>query len=99
VREKESLSEDASVDQILLSLLLKLLKKVQLKLLVLLMLKDQEDLDQRELVILDRPSLWENKTMLESTLSEENLKKEIRHSIKPQKFKDLSPKKELEERS
>jgi hypothetical protein len=32
-------------------------------------------------------------------LLEENLKKEIRHSIKPQKFKDLSLKKELEERS
>lgn len=86
------------MDQISLLLLLKSLKRDHKNLLDLLMLRDQEDSGQKEPVTSDKHSLWENKTMLESMLSEENLKKEIRLSTKPQRSKDLLLKRESEER-
>lgn len=52
------------------------------------MFKDQEDLDQRELTTSELLSLSESKMMLESTLSEEKLKKETRPSTKHQRSKD-----------
>merc|ERR1712166_1523486 len=62
--------------------------------------KDQEDLDQRELPILEKLSSLERPMMSESTLLEDRLERKMeRLSIKLPISKDSSPKRELEERS
>jgi len=98
VRERENPSEDASVDQIFQSLPLRFLSREKMTLKDLLMPKDQEDSVQRELTTLDTLSCSERRMTLESTLLEEKSKEVIRPSIKPQRFKDLSLKRESEER-
>ena len=62
--------------------------------------KDQEDLDQRELLTLEKLSFLEKPMMSESTLLEDRSEKRmVRLSTKPPISKDSSPKRELEERS
>merc|ERR1712153_282357 len=61
--------------------------------------REQEDLVQRELTTLDNLSSSERRTMSESTLLEEKSREVTRLSIKPQRFKDSSPRRESEERS
>lgn len=73
--------------------------KEKVKLKDLPMPRDQEDLDQREPLTLEKLLSLERPMMSESTLSEDKLERRMeRLSTKPQMFKDSSPRRELEER-
>ena len=85
---KESQSEDAFADLILLLLHLRFLLRAPEKLLDLPMLRNQEDLVPREEVPSKLLSLFVPRMMLENTLSVVLLSRVIRLSINPLKSKD-----------
>jgi hypothetical protein len=99
VRGRESPSEAASVDLISLSLPLRLSRRVSKMLLVSLIPPSLEDLDPREPTILDRHSPSRRSTMSPSTLFEGRSRRETRPSSKPPRFRDLSLRRDSEERS
>jgi len=98
-RERESLAEDASVELTFPSLHLEFSRREMVKLKVSLTPRDQEDLDQREPLTLEKLSFLERPTMSENTLLEDRLERRMEKlSTKPPTSKDSSPRRELEER-
>ena len=99
MKERERVLEVASVDQILLLLPSKSSRRVTKILMELPTMLNHATSDPRELHTSAKFSLLERRMMFASMLSAEKSKREIRPSTNHQEFKDLLPKKDLEERS